>query len=49
MVFHPGTQTIETYRLILRRFKYEDNQDMLDYWISDLNIQFSYFEPVYYS
>lgn len=47
MVFHCGTQTIETDRLILRKFKYEDNQDMLDYWISDPKIQFSYFEPIY--
>ncbi|MCL2687196.1 MAG: GNAT family N-acetyltransferase [Methanobrevibacter sp.] len=49
MVSHIGTQTIETDRLILRKFKYEDNQDMLDYWISDSNIQFLYYEPIYAS
>ena len=47
MVYHKGTKTIETDRLILRQFKYEDNQDMLDYRVSDPDVQFSYFEPVY--
>lgn len=47
MVFHCGTQSIETDRLILRKFKYEDNQDMLDYWVSDPKVQFLYSEPVY--
>lgn len=47
MVSHCGTQTIETDRLVLRKFKYEDNQNMLKYWISDPNIQFLYFEPIY--
>jgi len=47
MVSHLGTQTIETNRLILRKFKYEDNQDMRDYWVSDPKVQFLYSEPIY--
>ena len=31
----PGTQTIETKRLVLRRFRIEDAQDMFDNWASD--------------
>ena len=30
-----GTQKIETQRLILRRFKIEDAEDMYDNWASD--------------
>ena len=30
-----GTETIETERLILRRFKVEDAEDMYDNWASD--------------
>lgn len=44
---HTGTQTIVTQRLILRRFEYSDNQDMLSYWVSDEKIQSLYSEPVY--
>lgn len=42
-----GTVTIETERLVLRRFAFSDSADMLKYWISDENIQHSYCEPVY--
>ena len=35
MVTHKGTQTIETERLILRRFRPEDAQAMYDRWASD--------------
>lgn len=35
MVTHKGTQTIETERLILRRFRPEDTQAMYDRWASD--------------
>ena len=31
-----GTQTIETERLILRRFSYSDIDSMLCNWIADL-------------
>ena len=32
---HLGTQTIETERLVLRRFSMEDAQTMYDNWASD--------------
>lgn len=35
MLTHKGTQTIETERLILRRFTAEDAQAMYDNWASD--------------
>ena len=44
---HIGTKTINTERLILRQFKYEDDDDMLSYWISDPKIQSLYSEPIY--
>ena len=47
MLKHCGTQTIESERLILRQFCYEDDNDMLTYWISDPEIQSLYSEPVY--
>ncbi len=47
MITHIGTQTIETDRLVLRRFKYNDDDDMLKYWIADEKIQSLYSEPVY--
>ena len=47
MLKHNGTQTIETERLILRKFAYTDADDMLKYWISDPLVQFSYAEPIY--
>ena len=47
MLTHTGTQTIETERLILRRFEYTDDEAMLKYWISDEKIQSLYSEPIY--
>ena len=47
MLFHQGTQTIETERLILRPFSHADNDDMLTYWVSDPKIQSLYSEPTY--
>ncbi len=47
MLTHVGTQTIETERLILRRFTYSDDAAMLKNWIADEKIQSLYSEPVY--
>ena len=47
MLTHTGTQTIETERLILRRFEYTDDDAMLRYWIADEKIQSLYSEPIY--
>ncbi len=47
MLNHIGTQTIETERLLLRRFAYTDDDAMLKYWIADEKIQSMYSEPVY--
>lgn len=47
MLTHVGTNTIETERLILRRFGYEDNESMRNNWIADEKIQSLYSEPVY--
>lgn len=47
MLTHIGTTTIETERLLLRRFSYSDNDAMLKYWIADEKIQSMYMEPVY--
>lgn len=47
MLHHVGTNTIETERLILRKFEYSDNASMQKNWISDENIQSMYREPVY--
>ena len=47
MLTHIGTQTIETERLMLRRFRYADDHAMLKYWISDETVQKMYSEPVY--
>lgn len=44
---HYGTNTIETERLVLRRFRYTDDEAMLAYWIADEKIQSMYSEPVY--
>ena len=44
---HCGTNTIETERLVLRRFRYTDDEAMLAYWIADEKIQSMYSEPVY--
>lgn len=47
MLTHIGTDTIETERLILRKFKISDDETMLKYWIADKKIQSLYSEPVY--
>lgn len=47
MLTHNGTKTIETERLILRRFEYTDDTAMLKYWVADEKIQSLYSEPVY--
>lgn len=47
MLTHTGTQRIDTERLILRKFDYMDNADMLKYWASDPAVQSMYSEPVY--
>lgn len=47
MLTHIGTHTIETEKLILRRFEYSDNEKMLKNWIADEKIQSLYSEPVY--
>ncbi len=35
MLTHVGTNNIETERLILRKFKYTDDEAMLKYWVAD--------------
>lgn len=47
MLTHIGTKTIETKRLILRKFEYSDDEAMLKYWVADEKIQFLYSEPIY--
>ncbi|MCI8497658.1 MAG: GNAT family N-acetyltransferase [Clostridiales bacterium] len=47
MLHHVGTQVIETERLILRPFVYEDNEAMLENWAADEQVQSMYCEPVY--
>ena len=47
MLTHTGTQTIETDRLILRRFEYTDIDSMLRNWIADEQTQWDYGEPFY--
>lgn len=47
MLTNIGTKTIETERLILRRFEYNDSKTMLKNWIADEKIQSMYSEPVY--
>lgn len=47
MLTHVGTTKIETERLILRKFEYTDDKEMLEYWISDPKVQSLYCEPVY--
>lgn len=42
-----GTETIETERLLLRKFSFSDSSDMLRYWAADERVQHSYCEPVY--
>ncbi|MBP0976160.1 MAG: GNAT family N-acetyltransferase, partial [Oscillospiraceae bacterium] len=44
---HCGTLTIETPRLLLRKFAPEDASDMLQNWAADPQVQHEYGEPVY--
>ena len=44
---HSGTKTINTLRLVLRRFEAGDLEDMLRNWVSDPAVQTEYGEPVY--
>lgn len=46
-MLHTGTQTIESGRLLLRRFVLSDAEDMLRSWISQPQVQEEYGEPVY--
>lgn len=47
MLNHCGTINIHTPRLLLRRFHISDDDNVLKYWASDIEIQSMYFEPVY--
>lgn len=47
MLNNIGTKTIETDRLILRKFIYKDNADMRKNWAADEKVQSLYCEPVY--
>ena len=42
-----GTLEIETERLLLRRFTYEDTESMMRNWVSDDEVQDMYGEPSY--
>ena len=44
---NPGTQIIETERLVLRRFEYSDCDSVLRNWAADESVQLQYGEPVY--
>ena len=45
MLTHIGTTIIETERLVLRCFRYTDDDAMLKYWIADEKIQSLYSIP----
>lgn len=47
MLTHCGTKKIETDRLLLRPFQYSDDDDMLNYFISDSQSQALLSEPTY--
>ncbi|MBU3200146.1 GNAT family N-acetyltransferase [Clostridium estertheticum] len=47
MLTHIGTMQIKTERLLLRKFEYTDDKNMLKHWVSDPEIQLMYSEPVY--
>ena len=42
-----GTLAIETERLLLRKFTYEDDDSMMRNWVSDDDVQDKYGEPSY--
>ena len=47
MLTHTGTCTIDTQRLILRRFELSDTESVFRNWASDEAVQKMYSEPVY--
>ena len=47
MMNHIGTNTIETKRLILRRFVQDDAESMKRNWVADPAVQNGYGEPTY--
>ena len=47
MLNHISTRVIDTERLLLRRFQYDDSDAMLKNWAGDEKIQSMYCEPVY--
>lgn len=47
MLTHTGTQTIETERLLLRRFCFSDCEGVCKNWAGDKLVQSMYHEPVY--
>lgn len=49
MLEHIGTNTIETERLILRRFRRDDRDAVFKNWAADERVQLMYSEPVYTS
>lgn len=46
---HCGTKIINTERLLLRPFLYDDCNDMLKNWASNSTVQAAYGEPIYTS
>lgn len=46
-IFKCGSEQIETDRLILRKFTYDDIIDVHSNWASDEEVQLMYCEPVY--
>ena len=42
MLINAETQTIETDRLVLRKFDFADGDAMLKYWVSDPLVQHRY-------
>ena len=49
MMTHKGTMTVETERLLLRKFDYSDDESMLKNWVADEEVQAMYAEPTYTS
>ena len=47
MLTHKGTQTIDTERLILRKFELSDSENVHKNWAGDALVQEAYHEPVY--
>jgi len=44
---HTGTVNLQTERLLLRRFNFNDIESMLNNWIANTTIQHNYGEPTY--